>query len=860
MRRCAARLRGLSRKQSLENSGMHSAHRLDMDTYLPYMRDVIRCEQSLRELNLMWRMIEAAAKMNCPQEAKAILPTMAATREGFNRLEQDLVASLVNEKVATVLDELGTKARYVIDIVVRNLFERTADVGFLAIDRELCAFVAGLHSDQDAARLRLCAYASKYTVYDDIVLLDARGNVLVQIDDATPVEGSADALIRQTLASGTYVETFRASDLRPGKSRALIYSQRMLHPNTGAVVGVLCLCFNFEQEMAGIFQSHGDVAGRTNMMLLDADNRVIESSDSLWVPPGAKVPVNHTGQPELMMYAGREYLVRTMKSDSYQGYAGPTGWQGQVMMPVDVAFAGKGSSHLAALDPAIAEGLLSHAQTFSPPLYAIMSAAQTISRVVWNGQVMTTGQRGELMKLKTILDQIGETGARSNELFSKSIGALYETVLASSLRDAEFVSRLLVDLLERNLYERSNDCRWWALTPELRYALAAPYRDTQVLQRVHEILVYINQLYTVYTRLFVYDATGRIVSSTQADPHEPNVIGQTIDPALLARVLNCATEQDYCVSAFEANALYQGQPTYVFHAAIRHPQDQAQIVGGIGIVFDSEPQFVAMLGSALGNQPGTQALFVDRTGTVISSTDPTRPVGATLQINPNWLTLPNGSSASQILVHDGHYTIVGCAVSSGYREFKVSDGYRADVLAVVYESFGTVRQPNGKGNKAVVFADELNDAQGEEYATFLIDGMLFALPAASVLEALPATRMTSTPGAERKACVGLLGLQREGEADRSVWVFDLSKLVHDKPAQVDANSQIVIVREGGKTVGLLVDALHGVPQFSPAQKIANPFAGHKGDAVVTHFIKANAGQVLVHLVDVNNLMKALNGC
>jgi hypothetical protein len=70
---------------------------LAIDTFLPYMRDVARCEQSLRELNLMWRMIEASAKMNCPAEARTILPTMVATRAGFNRLEQELATSLVRE-------------------------------------------------------------------------------------------------------------------------------------------------------------------------------------------------------------------------------------------------------------------------------------------------------------------------------------------------------------------------------------------------------------------------------------------------------------------------------------------------------------------------------------------------------------------------------------------------------------------------------------------------------------------------------------------------------------------------------------------------------------------------------------------
>ncbi|MFI4941333.1 MAG: chemotaxis protein CheW, partial [Burkholderiales bacterium] len=226
---------------------------LKVDTFLPYMRDVGLCEQSLHELNLMWRMIESSAKMNCPLEAKAILPTMAATRAGFNRLEQELVASLVREKLANVLDEIGTKAQYVIDIVVRNLYERTADIGFLATDSELCAFAAGLHDERDAIRLRLRAYASKYTVYDEIIMLDATGNVLMQIDEATPLQSSVDPLIAQTLSSDTYVETFRASDLRPGKQQALIYSRRMLHPDTGAVVGVLCLCFHFEQEMQGIF-------------------------------------------------------------------------------------------------------------------------------------------------------------------------------------------------------------------------------------------------------------------------------------------------------------------------------------------------------------------------------------------------------------------------------------------------------------------------------------------------------------------------------------------------------------------------------------------------------------------------------
>ncbi|MGH8807324.1 MAG: chemotaxis protein CheW [Noviherbaspirillum sp.] len=837
---------------------MNDTAPLPIDTFLPYMRDVVRCEQSLRELNLMWRMIEASAKMNCPVEAKTILPTMAATRAGFNRLEQELVSSLVREKVGNVLAEIGTKAQYVIDIVVRNLYERTADVGFLATDRELCAFVAGLNDDADAIRLRLRAYRSKYTVYDEIILLDTEGNVLVQIDESTPLEGSTDPLLAQTLASDTYVETFRATDLRPGKQQALIYSRRMLHPESGAPAGVLCLCFHFEEEMAGIFRSHRDADERANMLLLDGDNRVIASADERWIPPGATVPVNCDASPRLMIYGGREYLVRTHAAEGYQGYMGPPGWQGQVMIPVDVAFHGSGSDALSTLDADVADGLLSHARSFCPPLFEIMTAADTIRRVVWNGQVMTAGQRGELLKLKTILDQISETGMRSNELFAQSIRDLYETVLASSLRDAEFASCLLVDLLDRNLYERSDDCRWWALTPELRSALAADALDLETLQHINAILDYINRLYTVYTRIFVYDADGRIVASTNPMDQDVSVVGTHIDGPTLDEVRALRSEQDYYVTPFEVTSLYEQRPTYIYHAAIRDPGNQSRVVGGIGIVFDSEPEFAAMLRGALADKEGASALFIDRSGRVISSTDPARPVGTQFDLDPALLALKNGSSASRIVLHDDHYAIMGVSASNGYREFKVSDGYKEDVLAVVFDMFGEVRERGGVARREdAVLESGLNASGGHEYATFFIDGMLFALPAGNVLEALPASEVSTVSMGGRSERIGVLAQQRAGESKTFVWVFDLRHLMRGVPSPIDGGSQVIIVRHNGQDIGLLVDELHGVPEFRASQIMPTPFAADAGGLLVKQVIQANEGRVLIQALDVAQLYACL---
>ena len=839
-------------------SNMETPNTLALDSFLPHMRDVIRCEQSLRELSLTWRMIEASAKMNCPVEARTIIPTMTATRDGFDKLEEELVMSMVREKVANVLAEIGTKAHNVIDIVVRNLYERTADVGFLATDRELCTFVAGLHNDPQAIYERLIAYRNKYTVYDEIMLLDTDGNVLMQIDDYMEIEGSQDPLIKETLEADDYVETFRATDLRPNKRQALIYSRKMLHPETDDVVGLLCLCFNFEQEMDGIFHTHRDPAERSNMLLLDSENRVIASADPLWMPPGSQVPVNHAGSAELQIYGGRQYLIRTFYAEGYQAYKGPPGWQGQVMVPVDVAFATDNSNALDGVDSSVSDGLLSHAKTFCPPLYEIMNAAETIRRVVWNGQVMTAGQSGDVLKLKTVLDQISETGNRSNELFSKSIRDLYETVLTSSLRDGEFASQLLVDLLDRNLYERANDCRWWALTPELRVALAAGEFEQATVAKMTEILAYINSLYTVYTRLFIYDRNGTIVASTELQGLNgaPSVVGTAIDKAALTNTLALPTEQQYHVTSFENDALYDGRPTYVYHAAIRDPEHAEIVVGGIGIVFDSELEFESMLKGGLGERTEITAFYVDRRGRIISSTDPSRPVGSQLEIEPEFLQLENGSSASRIVLHDGNYAIMGCSVSSGYREFKVSDGYEEDVIAVVFKAFGTVVERMGVGysqRQQVMLEDTSPVSGGLEFATFFIDGKLYALPAASVLEAYPGLDTTPNRIGDSLACVGMLALPQE-----VIWVFDLGYLVRGESSIIDSSSQVLIAQHEGQSFGLLVSELHGVPEFSASQITPTPLASMSEGMLIPQVIKANDGRLLIQAIDIACLFRLLN--
>ncbi|MYM70244.1 chemotaxis protein CheW [Pseudoduganella sp. FT55W] len=837
-------------------------HEANSGRFLPHMPDVARCELSLRELNQMWRLIESSAKMNCPAEARLLLPAMVATRTGFAHLEQALVANLVQEKVRHVLADLGTQARYAIDILVRNLFERTADVGFLATDVELCRFVAGLDDDREQARQRLSDYRDKYTVYDEILLLDLEGRVLVQADPATPVTYSRDPLLQATLDASGYLETFRATDLRPGKSRALVYSHRMLHPETGEPAGVLCLCFNFEQEMDAIFAAYRDPSHRANMLLLDAHDRVISSADPLWIPAGVRVPTNADGHPQLLMFGGREYLVRTFCSAGYQGYPGPSGWKAQLMIPVDLAFRDHGVNSLAEVEPALMQGLLSHAQAFSPSLHDLMSSVtkttRTIERIVWNGKVTSAANdqvnadgshSGGINKLNTVLDQITETGERSDALFSHSIQDLYQTVLASSISEAGLTSQLLVDMLDRNLYERANDCRWWALSAQLRRGLAEP--SAAQTAAIGEVLRYINSLYTVYARLFVYDRSGRIIASTG----DQDAVGSSIGSDTLSRVCALRSELDHYPEPFAPSALYGGEHAYTYHAAIRHPEQSATVIGGIGIVFDTKPELLNMLHSGVAGRANMRAYFVTPEGRVLSSTDAACAPGDLLQFDTGLLAqaAEGAASVARILQHDGQYVIAACTRAAGYREFRAVDGVEQPVIAVLLQAFGPVRHELPQ--RASVRIERLRDT-GPDFAIFYAGRTLMALRAAQIQEAVPFAKVQRTTSAGHPARLGMLDVPLAGGQKHFVWVFDLALLATGKPGTVTDNSQVMLVHQGASTIGLLVDDLHSVQQFDTIDMTESPLGG--GDsALAPRLIKANQGNLLIQEIDIERLFARL---
>jgi chemotaxis signal transduction protein len=757
---------------------------------------------------------------------------LSSTREAFETLATHLVTHLGTETHQKTVVACQARAQVAIDILVRNLFERTADVGFLASDdaiRKFCkdaptlkAVIAeGGDEAQGAERTlqmatesiqrRLAEYVAKYSVYDNVILVSPRGEVLAQLAGGKAPARTEDSLIDATLASGApYVESFAASDLVPGASRALLYSHRITYK--GDTVAVLCLSFKLEDECTGIFNRLRNESDWSVLALIDDRNQVIASTDPYQVPAGARVPDAGGARGGLVRFAGREYLAVTRSAKPYQGYAGPS-WRGHVMIPVERAFETQDRTGELQCSPEALADIRRNPAIFSVGLREIPRQADAIqkdlNRSVWNGSVrLSTGSAANVTFAKALLREISNMGRKTKDVFERSIGELHETAVSSVLEDSEFIASLAIELFARNLYERANDCRWWALNGVLAGTLSG--REGCDGEAASAVLSHINSLYTVYQGIVLFDAERRIVAVSREDL--AHLIGGQIDEPWAGETLSIVDPQGYSVSRFGPSGLAGGENTLIYSAAVRGAD--RRVTGGVAVVFDACTQLTAMLTDALPHDEhgklaeGCVGVLLDREGTVMCSTDSSvAAAGEKLETIRKSLSA-HGAQVKRI---GEQYFAIGTRLDKGYREYPGIGAHAAVLLPLgaVPERGVEQRRPLPQCTAA---RNDHARHEMREFTTFAAAGAWYALPTSSVIEAVDAKAV------QRITTAGppWAGVIIHGEG--AVPVVDLARLL-DIP-NLEEPSAVILMRLPGRErpLGLLVEALGDNPEV-PADRL-----------------------------------------
>ena len=646
-----------------------------------------------------------------------LIQDMDSTKTKYSEIQERLVDAILFEMAKKVVLEISDAAKFAINILKRNLFERTADVGYLATDAEIVDFLKLVSDNGDAnlipqqaesVRQRLADYQYEYTVYNEILVLDTAGRVQANLDAANTVKQSTDPLLKKTQAidlhhhldDDKYIETYRTSDLRPGRGKALIYSQKIEDPEHHRALGTLCLCFDFEDEMTGIFKDLNQGNPQIIAAILDASGSVMCANNATILSPGTKVTVDLDADFRFLTFKGRAYLASMVATDGYQGFYGLT-WYAMAMIDIEAAFKTEASDN--ALDKTLARKL----QNFSGELSSIKRSSEELLDDMKldsiNGRVQAT--KFQAKAFVEVLQYVKWIGEEIDDLFNAAIQNLQETIVTSLFNDVQFRAFQGNNIADRNLYERANDVCWWALTPMFRKLLAKHRHhslDDDERQALTDNLQYINNLYTPYLRLVLADPGGVVIAVS--DPPEgleeevlgdglptgQEIVGTQLDREFVRQAMRLPSSRDYCVSDFLPTPLYGGRATYVYSTAVRDPENDQCAVGVIQIVFDAQPQFQAMLTDVLPRDekkqvlPGCFAVFTDRQKTIISSTNTDYPIGIQLPLKDALFRYKKGERESTIVDLEGRSYALGLQVSDGYREYKRGDGYVNDVICMIF--------------------------------------------------------------------------------------------------------------------------------------------------------------------------------
>lgn len=211
--------------------------------------------------------------------------------------------------------------------------------------------------------------------------------------------------------------------------------------------------------------------------------------------------------------------------------------------------------------------------------------------------------------------------ASVNELTALGEGMCFD-VRGQRLAD---LSLNMIEIMDRNLYERTCDVRWWATDASLVDALKSG--DEQNCAYACERLCIILDSYTVYLDIWVADTRGRVIATGRSTVYDKAMGANVSEMPWFKMALKHSSSDQYHAGNVGVEPLLNGAQTCAFSAAVRN---QGSVTGVIGIFFDWENQARSIInGVRLTDEERSRScvMLVDAASYVLASSDPRSSLG-----------------------------------------------------------------------------------------------------------------------------------------------------------------------------------------------------------------------------------------
>jgi hypothetical protein len=220
-----------------------------------------------------------------------------------------------------------------------------------------------------------------------------------------------------------------------------------------------------------------------------------------------------------------------------------------------------------------------------------------------------------------------------------------------------------IEIIDRNLYERTCDVRWWATDSAVVDCVAepSPERARYASQRLKVIL----DAYTVYLDLWIADSSGRVIATGRPDKYAGTRNLSVADQPWFKAAMRTASGDDFAVADVTRVGALKNAPAATYATAIRQDgKSNGKAIGVLGIHFDWREQAQAVVnGVRLTEEERacSRVMLLDQNHRVLASSDEA-------QILEEVFPLETASGGM------GNYIVedrtVGYAVTPGYETYR----------------------------------------------------------------------------------------------------------------------------------------------------------------------------------------------
>ncbi|MEJ0063879.1 MAG: methyl-accepting chemotaxis protein [Alphaproteobacteria bacterium] len=221
----------------------------------------------------------------------------------------------------------------------------------------------------------------------------------------------------------------------------------------------------------------------------------------------------------------------------------------------------------------------------------------------------------------------------------------------------------MIDIIDRNLYERSCDVRWWATDSAVVDCVTEP--DTNHCEYASKRLGVILDSYTVYLDLWIADKKGMVLANGRPGKYR-QVVGSDVSREHWFRdALATRDGSEFSVADVTVNELLDRQMVATYATAIRRGGEiNGEVIGVLGVFFDWEKQSQGVVDSVRlkeDEKNKTRCLLVDRKMRVIAASDRR---GVLTEVFP---LAHDGRNMGSYVDKSGNY--VGFALTPGYETY-----------------------------------------------------------------------------------------------------------------------------------------------------------------------------------------------